>query len=531
MNNLETKILKLGMALGGIFGLIGCTDPAGGMNADDTTTAADLQSENGLSMNGLSMNGLSMNGLSMNGLSMNGLSMNGLSMNGLSTVSGLSTTSGLMTTAGGRDIVKYMVKCAYPTGHSLVKQDASGVSYTFPGSIGVAPEMESGLCDTTCQERVSACMLAHVNNAGVHIALWIDSESAIGWGQSTDYPYQEGAFFGNLFTKNNWSGYYCLGKDFDVGAVPGRLGTALTSSVYVDPFGTGVACANAQCAAHSGGDGYDSCVANSRTWSHVVTVWRNFDPNTIYKVCNYQNGKCIGTVASNTADGAQIEQRTYNGAAAQSWWILQVSPGKYKVINVNSGKALDQDIGATRHLVQKTYSGAATQLMAVKSLGSVSQFGRYNIIPSSGTTAFDVTSASDGTIVQLDANVSTDSAKWLISPVGSLASGGTSGTGGTTGGTGGTTGTDPCAAFCTAPKVFSTASFQSGNLGTSATCQETTATLTGINCGNMSSRTLSINGTVVNCGSTNLTAPPKVNGGYCFQTTAGGTAAAYFSTW
>jgi hypothetical protein len=524
MTNIEKRI-QTALLLGGLAGLVGCTEQAD-MGANETTTA-DVQSENGLSMNGLSMNGLSMNGLSMNGLSMNGLSMNGLSMNGLSTVSGLSSTTGLMTTAGGRQILTYLVKCAYPTGHSLTKQDQNGVSYTFPGSLGVAPQLETSTCDVDCQERVSACMLAHVNNAGVHIALWLDSESAIGWGQSTDYPYQEGSFFGNLFAANSWSGYYCLGKDFDVGAVPGRLGSALTSTVYVDPFGANVGCANS-CTAHANGDGFDSCRnAANRTWTHVVTVWRNFDPNTIYKLCDYSTGRCLGTVAGSTADAAQVEQRSYSGATGQTWWILQVSPGKYKVINVNSGKAMDQDTAATRHVIQKTYSGVTSQLMAIKSLGSTSQFGRYNIVPSSGTTAFDVPTMNDGAIAQLDANLQADTAKWTIVPVGSLpSSGGTGGTGGT-----GSTGTDPCASFCASPKVFGGPTYQSGSLGAGATCGETTATLTGINCGNVTGRTLSVNGTVVNCGGTNLVAPPKVNGGYCFQASAGGNTSAYYSTW
>jgi hypothetical protein len=513
MINHEKRTFKVGITLGAIAGLMGCADP---MESDQGTATSDILTENGLSMNGLSMNGLSMNGLSMNGLS-----MNGLSMNGLATVSGLSSTSGLMTTSGGRDIVKYMVKCAYPTGHTLTKTDALGNSYSFPGTLGVAPELESGLCDVDCQERVSACMLAHVNNAGVHIGLWLDSEGAIGWGQNTDYPYQEGAFFGNLFTQNSWSGYYCLGKDFDAGAVPGRLGNALASSVYVDPFGANVACHNATCAAHSNGDGYDNCSVGGKTWTHVVTAWRNFDANTIYKICDYGTGKCLGTVASSTADGAQIEQRSYTGAKAQTWWVLQVSAGKYKIVNVNSLKALDQDTSATRKVIQKTYTGIPAQLVAIKSLAGT-QFGRFNIVPSSGTTVFDMPLMTDGAIAQLDANSTADAAKWTIVPVGALASGG---------GSGGSGGTNPCAAFCTSPTVFSTAAYQSGNLGTAVSCRETTTTLAGMNCGNMSGRTLSVNGTVVNCAGTNLVAPPKVNGGYCFQASAGGNGAAYFSTW
>src|SRR6478752_6679983 len=60
---------------------------------------------------------------SQNGFTMNGFTMNGFTMNGLSSVNGLSSTTGLMTTSGGRQIIQYMVKCAYPAGQSLVQKD------------------------------------------------------------------------------------------------------------------------------------------------------------------------------------------------------------------------------------------------------------------------------------------------------------------------------------------------------------------------------------------------------------------------
>jgi hypothetical protein len=93
-----------------------------------------------------------------------------------------------------------------------------------------------------------------------------------------------------------------------------------------------------------------------------------------------------------------------------------VSPGKYKIINVTSGKALDQD--AAHHVIQKTYSGVATQLIAIKSLSASGQFGRYSLIPSSGTIGFDAAPmASDGTLVQVDSNLTPDVAKWTVVPV------------------------------------------------------------------------------------------------------------------
>jgi len=44
-------------------------------------------------------------------------------------------------------------------------------------------------------------VLAHVNTSGKHIALWLDGEApSLGYGRSADYPFQEGSFFGNIFS-------------------------------------------------------------------------------------------------------------------------------------------------------------------------------------------------------------------------------------------------------------------------------------------------------------------------------------------
>lgn len=90
----------------------------------------------------------------------------------------------------------------------------------------------------------------------------------------------------------------------------------------------------------------------------------------------------------------------------------------------------------------------------------------------------------------------------------------------------------PCGGLCTGPTVFSGPSYNSGNLGTGAQCFETTANLTGANCGNFASgRTFEVNGTAVTCNGGNISLPAKRNGGYCFEASAGNQAWAYFSTW
>jgi hypothetical protein len=448
MDALGKRTIKMGvtvgLSLGAIVGLVGCKDM---MGESEFEKAAAVESENGLSMNGLSMNGLSMNGLSMNGLSMNGLSMNGLSMNGLATVGGLSTLNGMMTTSGGRDIIKYMVRCALPAGQSFTSRDQNGTSYTFDGAIGIAPEAVLGpTCDLNCQEKVSACMLAHVNNSGAHIGIWlVGPDAQVGWGSNTAYPYQEGAFFGNLI-QNPWQGYYCVGKDMGSGEVPGRLGTPLTSNVYTDPFGSSVAC-KTNCTVTS--EGYTDCAdispltpySGGHKWTHPVTVWRNFEASQMYKICTKQSPtRCLGAVGGSTAEGAGVEQRSYNGTAAMQWQIIQVESGKYKFVNIGSGKVLDTNGNS---IVQRGYTGAAGQKIPVVYFAD--QPGYANLKPSSGSMGISADSGDEGAAMKLSSNLSPDSAKWSFTALGT-APGTTTGTAGSTG-TAGTSGSSGSSLF------------------------------------------------------------------------------------
>jgi len=95
-------------------------------------------------------------------------------------------------------------------------------------------------------------------------------------------------------------------------------------------------------------------------------------------------------------------------------------------------------------------------------------------------------------------------------------------------------GNSPCTGLCTNPVNFSiSGSFQSGNLGTTAVCYQTTAVIHGGNCGNfVSPRTLKVNGTTEPCTGGNWASIPATrNGGYCIQTTAGNQSYAYFTAW
>src|SRR6185312_13671787 len=197
--------------------------------------------------------------------------------NGLSSINGLSSVSGLMTTADGRRTVAYIAKCALSSGDNLVKQDQNGATFTFPGSLGLAPQWKTGACDSNCQELVSACLIAHVNSYGVHYPLWLDSTGgSIGWGLPPSNYRREGTFFGNILVTgpmNHGSlsaplGYYCEGPGVagsGASLVAGRLGTANAQSAapfYNAYLGSSCDWSN-RCNAHKPDgvtvDGYNSC--------------------------------------------------------------------------------------------------------------------------------------------------------------------------------------------------------------------------------------------------------------------------------
>jgi hypothetical protein len=322
-----------------------------------------------------------------------------------------------MTTSDGRETVKYLVRCALPAGQSIIKKDQYGASYTFSGQIGVAPAWADGACDLACQENVSACMLAHVNTTGQNVSLWLDGNApAIGWGQSTNHPYQEGSFFGNIFTDPP-TAYFCNGQDFDQGVVPGRLGANQLDAPYLNPFAAIGGDCKRYCTAQdipNQNDGYKAC----HGFNHVITVWRNFDPGTAYKICNKASGKCLDSAGSLT-EGAKIVQKGYTSAASQKWNIIQVSPKRYRVVNVSSKKTLDVYAKLTANgtaIIQSTYNGATNQLWSFTSMANgsgllqISTALNANVllaVPSSGLN-------TEGQAVQEWARTTSDSMKWTL---------------------------------------------------------------------------------------------------------------------
>jgi hypothetical protein len=154
------------------------------------------------SLNGLTVNGLSLNGRSTNGRSTNGLSLNDVDLDG-QTLAGADLADfrmGNLSLADSVNLMGYIVKCALPTGASL-SATVAGQVYTWQGGLGLAPSWQGGPFSGVSEHRwVTACLLAHTNRIGRHVAISLRSDN-IPFTQSEQltYPDREGAFYGDAF--------------------------------------------------------------------------------------------------------------------------------------------------------------------------------------------------------------------------------------------------------------------------------------------------------------------------------------------
>ncbi|MEA2700058.1 MAG: hypothetical protein QOI66_4329, partial [Myxococcales bacterium] len=250
------------------------------------------------------------------------------------------------------------------------QQDQYNNWYTFKGAIGVAPGWETGACDLTCQQAVSACMMAHINTAGVHIPLWMDSPlTAIGWGQNPQYPNREGTFFGNIFTTNSAGtidAFYCNGPGWNKDVVPGRLGANQADAPYANPFISGTN-PNGYClpCASSRPDGPDSCPANGTTFATPITVWRGqafqaesatTKGGTVVNCASCSGGKRLSNITSPTTITG-IFSATIGSHSVLVYYTNGDSVAHTMQINVYANSTTTGSVAGT---VKKTTGGGAS---------------------------------------------------------------------------------------------------------------------------------------------------------------------------
>ncbi|MCA9706649.1 MAG: hypothetical protein KDK70_12420 [Myxococcales bacterium] len=127
----------------------------------------------------------------------------------LTSADGVSESFGLLGDPVHRGTIEYIVECALPEGHSIIKTH-DGQDYVFEGQMGLAPQWETGACDESCQQWISACILARTNVSEEEILVWVQSDHAsIGFGQPEGLVH-EASWYGNLFADPPEQ-YFCDG--------------------------------------------------------------------------------------------------------------------------------------------------------------------------------------------------------------------------------------------------------------------------------------------------------------------------------
>lgn len=115
--------------------------------------------------------------------------------------------------------------------------------------------------------------------------------------------------------------------------------------------------------------------------------------NTDYKIINRNSGKALDVYQKSTADGANVQQYTDNGGTNQQWSLVDVGSGYYKLVNKNSGKVLDVYQKSTAdgaNVQQWTDNGGTNQQWSVTDVGG----GYYKIINRNSGKALDVSAFS-----------------------------------------------------------------------------------------------------------------------------------------
>ncbi|MEO8700653.1 MAG: hypothetical protein ABI867_11445 [Kofleriaceae bacterium] len=214
-------------------------------------------------------NRLAANRLAANRLAANRLAANRLAANSLEVQS-------LMSTDSGRDVMSYIVGCAMPTGQSLTLKDPGGVSYTYPGWIGLAPAWATRVPTVSERRWVTACLLARTNVYGIPVSISMRSDTNLilssAAAERLGYTQAEGAFYGDLFAPVPVT-YACSNRgwtqitgNFRACALSANGATTDCGFTYTGSCNATATCADATAP-------FGTCKGNVTVYPEVITIF------------------------------------------------------------------------------------------------------------------------------------------------------------------------------------------------------------------------------------------------------------------
>jgi len=287
-------------------GSVGCGPADEAMGMPEVVLGTQVQEESGIITNGIITNGIITNGIITNGIITNGLS-------NLTLGSGDFSTWFEQNAEKAPEFMEYVVRCAVPSGETRTYTNpTTGVSYTWPGGLGLAPGWASGKQATVAEQQVvTACIAAHANKYGLHITLAMLGQDAQGVpltftsSELSTYSEREACFFGNIFTGGAGVLYAANDRNYlrASESTPRACGLSSRSGSTDCPPITHVGHCGSYCTLDSTRTYYTSCTYNGVTYKPFTTRIR---PADIY-TCG--DGVCQFTESCGTGS-------TYDSCAA-----------------------------------------------------------------------------------------------------------------------------------------------------------------------------------------------------------------------
>lgn len=146
--------------------------------------------------------------------------------------------------------------------------------------------------------------------------------------------------------------------------------------------------------------------------------------NGIYRIEAVHSGKVVEVQGGSTANGANIQQNTWNNSNSMKWQVESLGSGNYKITNVNSNKSLDVAAFGTANgtnLHQWDYVGGNNQQWEIIAATG----GNYQIRSAFNGKSLDVAgiSTADGANIHLWDFVGGSNQQWKMIRLGNLREG------------------------------------------------------------------------------------------------------------
>lgn len=226
-----------------------------------SSAANELLEENGITFNSLTNNSIAINSIAINSIAINSIAINSIAINGIN-LSVLTMNNNPLDNAlypNFQKVFKYMVQCALPAGQCVSVTDVDGSAASYCGALGVAPTWATTPLSQTDQWRVTSCLMARTNAYGYQVAISLRGEGITVDQTERTYTYDEGAFWGNIFSPNP-ALYACTGNYSDFYYDRGRLCSSAASACGFTIVGS---CLTACAIQAKNGGPYRGCSSNT----------------------------------------------------------------------------------------------------------------------------------------------------------------------------------------------------------------------------------------------------------------------------